>query len=236
MSFQMIAFDADDTLWHSEVHYRDTEMEMAGLLAPYGVARQDVLDALHRIEIANLAPFGYGIKGFLISMIEAAIEVTGGQVRAGDIQAIVELGRAMTSHELTLLPHAAETVARLAQRLPLMLITKGDLMDQERKIQISGLANYFSQIEIVSDKTPAVYARLLQRHGLPAERFLMVGNAVRSDILPVLSLGAWAVHVPYANSWAHEAGDVTHHDGRFYSIAHLGELPQVIEEIEGNFS
>lgn len=232
MFFEMIAFDADDTLWYSESYYREAQAAMAALLAAYRVEREAVLDALHRIEIANLAPFGYGIKGFTLSMIEAAIEATRGRVSAADIQAVIDLGRAMTGHEIRLMAHSAEAVTRLAQTHPLMVITKGDLMDQERKIAASGLASSFEWVEIVSDKTPEVYARLLQRHGIPPDRFLMVGNAIRSDILPVLAVGGWAVHVPYADSWAHESGAAPTGDGRFFTIDHLGQLPDLVGQIE----
>lgn len=233
MPFDMIAFDADDTLWHSESYYYDTQDAYVNLLAPYGVERQAALDILRRIEIENLAYFGYGLKGFTLSMVEAAVEASAERVRAADIRAIIELGRAMSRHEVRLLEHGAETVAHLAQTHRLMVITKGDLMDQERKIADSGLAKYFQQVEIVSDKTPHIYEALLRKHGVAPERFLMIGNSMRSDILPVLGLGGWAVYVPYALSWAHEAGEAPSDvDGRFYEIEHLGRLPELVTEME----
>jgi putative hydrolase of the HAD superfamily len=232
MHFDVIAFDADDTLWHSEPFYQDTQAALATLLAPYGVDRQVVLDTLHRIEIANLDSFGFGIKGFTISMIETAIEATSGKVSTADIRAIIELGKAMTGHELRLLDYSAETIAQLAKSHQLMLITKGDLMDQERKIAASGVASYFWQVEIVSDKNAETYTTLLRKHSLAPERFLMVGNSLRSDILPVLEMGGWAVFVPYALTWSHETGAAPAASDRFYEIEHLGLLPELISKIE----
>lgn len=232
MRFDVIAFDADDTLWHSESFYQDTGAALAGLLASYGVDRQTTLDILHRIEVANLPAFGFGIKGFTISMIEAAIEATSGEVSATDIRAIIELGRAMTGHELRLLDHSAEAVAQLAESYSLMMITKGDLMDQERKSAASGLASYFKHIEIVSDKSPETYTAVLNKYGLVPDRFLMIGNSIRSDILPVLEIGGWAVYVPYPLTWAHETGTAPVADHRFFEIDHLGLLPELIARIE----
>jgi putative hydrolase of the HAD superfamily len=232
MRFDVIAFDADDTLWHSEVFYQDTQSALVSLLAPYGVDSQAALEILHRIEIANLDPFGFGIKGFTISMIEAAIEATAGEVSTVDIRAIIELGKAMTGHELRLLDYSAETLAQLAKSHRLLLITKGDLMDQERKIAASGLASYFWGVEIVSDKNPETYAALLRKYSLTPEGFLMVGNSLRSDILPVLEMGGWAVYIPYALTWMHETGVAPAASQRFYEIEHLGLLPELLAEIE----
>jgi putative hydrolase of the HAD superfamily len=233
MRFETIAFDADDTLWHSEVFYKDSEVALIDLMAPYSVDRAEILDILHRIEIANLDPFGFGIKGFTISMIEAAIAATTGKVSTTDIQAIIELGKAMTGHELRLLEYSHETVTQLAKSHALMIITKGDLMDQERKIAASGLASYFEFVEIVSDKNPETYSALLRKHGLSPERFMMVGNSMRSDILPVLEMGGWAVFVPHELTWAHEKSSAPAADQRFYEIEHLGLLTELVEKIEG---
>ena len=234
MRFDAIAFDADDTLWHSERFYQDTQTALTDLMDAYCVERQEVLDILHRTEIANLASFGFGIKGFTISMIEAAIEATSGKVSTADILQIIELGKAMTGHELHLLKHSKATVKRLAKSHILMMITKGDLMDQERKITASGLASYFRHMEIVSDKNPEAYAALLRKHSLAPERFLMVGNSLRSDILPVLEIGGWAVYVPHELTWAHETGTTPAASHRFYEIDHLGLLPELIAKIEAH--
>jgi putative hydrolase of the HAD superfamily len=227
-----IAFDADDTLWHTEYYYRETEKQYLAMLAAYGVAPDEALDVLHRIEIDNLAFFGYGIRGFILSLIEAAIQVTGGQVRAADIQAIVDLGRGMTSHPIRLLEGAEEALTGLAGRR-LLLITKGDVLDQESKIRRSGLAGYFQQVEIIIDKTPEAYAALLARHSITPGSFLMVGNSLRSDIAPVLALGGYAVHVPYPLTWAHESAvDLPADRSHFFEIASLRDLPALVEKIE----
>jgi putative hydrolase of the HAD superfamily len=234
MHFETIAFDADDTLWHSEVFYQENEAALVDLIAPYGVKRQVLLEVLHRVEIDNLGPFGYGIKGFTLSMIDAAIEATSGKVSTQDIQKIIALGRAMTEHELRLLEHSQAAVAQLAESRPLMLVTKGDLQDQERKIAASGLAGYFKYVEIVSDKNTETYAALLRKHGLRPERFLMVGNSMRSDILPVLEMGGWAVYVPHELTWAHERRPAPEANQRFYEIEHLGLLEELVAKIESS--
>lgn len=232
-----IAFDADDTLWHSEYYYREAARSFTDLLEAYGVAPEGSLAALHRIEVVNLPFFGYGIRGYTISMIEAAVHVTGGQVRGADVQAIVELGRTMTSHDIRLLDGAEEALARLANRHRLLLITKGDVLDQERKIQRSGLARYFRHVEIVSDKTPAAYSLLLERHKIDPIGFLMVGNSLRSDIAPVLALGGYAVHVPYELTWAHESeADLPADRSRFFEISSLHALSELIDQIENSRS
>lgn len=235
MHFDVIAFDADDTLWHSETYYHDTQAALTAIMAPYHVDAQRALDVLHQIEIANLPSFGFGIKGFTISMVEAAIEATGGKISTADIRAIIDLGRAMTAHEIRLLDQTGEVVEALAKSHTLMLVTKGDLMDQERKIAGSGLAGYFQQVEIVSDKTPEVFRGLLRKHQLHPERFLMIGNSMRSDILPVLEIGGWAVYVPYALTWAHEIAEAPSGTHRFFEIAHLGQLPDLVTQIENGY-
>ncbi len=234
MQFDLIAYDADDTLWHTESYYRSVEQRFLEILAAYGLERTSALARFHEIEVANLPDFGYGIKGFMISLLEAAVDLTGGKVRGADVQAIIDLGRGMVRHEINFLPGAQESVARLAQTHPLALITKGDLMDQERKISASGLEDYFQHVEIISDKTPESYGRLLARLQVAPARFLMIGNSMRSDILPVLAVGGWAVHVPYATTWAHEAaGEIPATAGsRFFDLPRLDDLPELVQKIE----
>lgn len=227
-----IAFDADDTLWHTEPYYRETEQNFLALLTSYGVSEDEALGVLHRIEIDNLAFFGYGIRGFTLSMIETAIQVTAGQARSMDIQTIVDLGRKMTSHTIRLLDGVEETLNRLAARR-LLLVTKGDALDQESKLQRSGLSAYFPSVEIVIDKTEAIYTGLLARHGIDPNHFLMVGNSLRSDIAPVLALGAYAVHVPYPLSWSHESvADLPADRSRFFEISNLRDLPGLLQKID----
>jgi len=233
MFFEMIAFDADDTLWHSESFYQDTQAALAELLQPYGVEAKTVRDALFEIEVANLSTLGYGAKAFTISMVEAAIQTTGGHVSAADIEQIIRMGKAMLTHDVHLLEHSRESVVQLAQSHPLMIITKGDLMDQERKLAASGLEDFFRRIEVVSEKSPSVYESLIQKHALAPGRFLMVGNSIRSDILPVLELGGWAVYVPYHVTWAHEIVELPAGvKDRYYEIEHLGQLPELVRRLE----
>ena len=227
--FDIIAFDADDTLWHSENLYAATQSEYRQLLSGY--AAPDHIDAtLHAVEMRNLPLYGYGIKGFALSMIEAALDLSTNQIQGHEVQRVLQLARHMLSAELQLLDHAAEVVAQLAETYPLMLITKGDLFDQESKIDRSGLKPYFRQIEIVSDKTPEAYATLLARHNLEPSKFLMIGNSLRSDILPVVELGGYAIHIPYHITWAHEhVADTQATD--YETLEHLGQLPAAIERL-----
>lgn len=228
--FDIIAFDADDTLWHNETLFSITQDKFQQLLARYEGAEL-ALDTLYAIEIRNLEAFGYGIKGFTLSMIEAAIELTHGQVVAQDIQQIIDFAREMLRTPVQLLDHVAELIPRLAETYTLMLITKGDLFDQESKIAQSGLADCFAHIEIVSDKRQDTYQGLLRKHKIASERFLMVGNSLRSDILPVVALGGAAVHIPYHLTWAHEMGDASTQD--YFELEHIGLLPALLERLSG---
>lgn len=228
-NFDVIAFDADDTLWHSENLYAATQAAYRQLLGGY--AAPDRIDAvLHDTEMRNLSLYGYGIKGFALSMIEAALTLSDRRIQGHEVQQVLDLARQMLSADLQLLDHAAEIVAQLAEEYPLMLITKGDLFDQESKIERSGLKAYFRNIEIVSDKTVEAYAALLAKHHLEPARFLMVGNSLRSDILPVVALGGHAVHVPYHITWAHEHIAAPDTNG-YITLEHLGQLPAVIRRL-----
>ena len=230
-TFDVIAFDADDTLWHSEILYAAAQEEYRRLLAPY--AEAETIDrVLHHTELRNLAIYGYGIKGFALSMIEAALELSRHQITGGEVQQVLDLAKQMLSTDVELLEGVAEVVAQLAQAYPLMLITKGDLVHQEAKIEGSGLKPYFRSIEIVADKTPQSYAALLARHHVEPSRFLMIGNSLRSDVLPVLAIGGQAVHVPYAITWAHEHVDVpADQQGRYHELEHIGQLPSLVEQL-----
>ena len=228
----LIAFDADDTLWHTEHLYSDAQLRFAELLAPYGVA-DDVEQRLFQTESANLRVFGFGIKSFALSMIETAVTLTGGRIAGRDVQRVIDLAKDMLTADVQLLEHAEEAVARLAQDFPLMIITKGDLLDQESKIERSGLGRHFKYVEIVSDKNRDSYAALLARHNLRPEGFLMVGNSLRSDILPVLALGARAVYVPYHLTWAHERVDPEAlHGAEYVEVEHLGQLVEVAQKMK----
>ena len=227
----LIAFDADDTLWHTEHLYSDAQARFGQLLAPYGVTAP-IEDQLFGVESANLRFFGFGIKSFALSMIETAIQLTDGRISGQDVQRVIDLAKGMLSAEVELLDHAEATITTLARDFPLMIITKGDLLDQESKIERSGLGPHFKQIEIVSDKNPASYRALLDRHRLRPEGFLMVGNSLRSDVLPVLAIGGQAVHVPYRLTWAHERVSPEELAGAKYAeIENLGELPELIRRL-----
>ncbi len=228
--FEMIAFDADDTLWHTEQLYVDVQAQFKALLDGY-INTDALMTQFYAVEMRNLDYFGYGVKGFVLSMIETAIELTGGRVAGGDIQKLIDLGKQMLRADVQLLPEVEATVLALAQTHPLMIITKGDLFDQESKVARSGLGAHFRHVEIVSSKTPAAYTALLKKHGLAPERFLMVGNSLKSDVLPVAEIGATAVYVPYALTWEHEK--VADADAsRYRQIASLGELPALVARIE----
>ncbi|MEO1089220.1 MAG: HAD family hydrolase [Pseudomonadota bacterium] len=226
-----IAFDGDDTLWHHETFYRYTHERFRELILSH-VPDADVDGRLHATEMRNLELFGYGVKSFTLSMIETAIEITSGAIPAEGVAELIGWGKEMLAHPIELLDGVAATIDGLHGHYRLMLVTKGDLMDQESKIARSGLAERFAHIEIVSEKDVATYRRLLDRHGLAAEGFLMVGNSVRSDVLPVIEAGGRAVHVPYAVTWAHEAIDAAPCAERSFELKSIADLPALISRIE----
>ncbi len=225
-----IGFDADDTLWQNESYFRLTQDRFTTLLSDYA-GPAHLHDRLLAAERRNLGHYGFGVKGFTLSMIETAIDVTEGRVAAGVIAEIMAAGREMLAHPIELLPHAKDAVTALARDHRVLLITKGDLLDQERKLAQSGLGDLFDAVEIVSDKTAAAYARIFSRHGDGADRALMVGNSLKSDVLPVLAAGGWGVHVPHGLTWALEHAEAPAGHPRFVSLTHLGELADTVERI-----
>jgi putative hydrolase of the HAD superfamily len=229
--FDLIAFDADDTLWHNEFLYTQVQDKLKILLANY-VDSETVEQRLYETEMRNLKYYGYGIKSFTLSMIETAIALTKGKIQGAEVQQIIDFGREMLTAEVQLLEHAKETLSKLAQSYELMVITKGDLLDQKSKLSRSYLSDYFQYVEVVSDKTQQTYETLLAKHGIKPQRFLMVGNSLKSDILPVLALGGHAVYVPYQTTWVHEIVDspLVEHDG-YYELEHIGQLPGLVEEL-----
>jgi putative hydrolase of the HAD superfamily len=231
-SLTAIGFDADDTLWQNERFFRLTEERFAELLKDY--ADRDLLTArLLDAEKRNLAHYGFGIKGFTLSMIETAVEVTDGKVPATVITDILEAGRAMLAHPVETLPEARATLERLAGGYRLILITKGDLFDQERKLAASGLGNLFDAVEIVSDKSPATYEAIFKRHADGAGKSMMVGNSLKSDVVPAIRAGAWGVYVPHELTWVLEHVPEPADEPRFRRINALGKLVGLIEEIGG---
>lgn len=225
-----IGLDADDTLWHNEHLFRLTQARFADLLAAYTDA--DHLGArLLAAERRNLGRYGYGIKGFVLTMIETAIEVTEGRVSASVIADLMAAGREMLDHPIDLLPQARPVVSALAGRYRLVLITKGDLVDQERKLAQSGLGDLFNGVEIVSEKTCATYANIFARHGTGADSGMMVGNSLRSDVLPALEAGAWATYVPHALTWELEQAEEPGGHARYHSLPDLGALPDLVNHL-----
>lgn len=228
-----IGFDADDTLWQNERFFRLTQDHFAELLADY-TDRTTLMARLLDAEKRNLGHYGFGIKGFVLSMIETAIQVTEARVPADVIAELLTAGRDMLRHPIELLPHAQEAIVALAPSHKLVLITKGDLLDQERKLAQSGLGDLFDAVEIVSDKTPEVYARIFARHGDGAEAALMVGNSMRSDVIPPIVAGGWGVHVPHGLEWEMEHAEPPLEHPRFRALPHLGALPDLVGWIDGS--
>lgn len=226
-----IAFDADDTLWHNERFFRMTHDHFADLLADYA-GRDHLEERLLEAERRNVGRYGFGIKGFTLSMIETALAVTENRVPGRVIGELVAAGREMLAHPIELLPHARETVEALKDRHRLFVITKGDLLDQERKVAQSGLGEIFDAVEIVSDKTAPVYAGIFRRLGVAPDSAMMVGNSLKSDVLPVLALGGWGIHVPHDLTWALEHETAPESEARFRTIDDLGALPALIGLIE----
>jgi putative hydrolase of the HAD superfamily len=226
-----IGFDADDTLWHNETIFERVHERYRALLARYHDAAT-VDRTLLVTEKRNLELYGYGVKGFTLSAIETAIELTSGRISAEEIRLLIAHGQEMLAHPVELLDGVVETLAALSADYRLLVITKGDLRDQERKLAKSGIAARFHQIEIVSEKDVATYASILRRHGIAPTRFLMVGNSLKSDILPVLSLGAAGAHIPYHLTWALEhSEDPPPSAGRFFRLQTLRELPEIVRKL-----
>jgi putative hydrolase of the HAD superfamily len=229
-SITTIGFDADDTLWQNEQFFRRSERHFADLLSAH-VEVADLPDRLLTIEKRNLDLYGFGIKGFTLSLIETAVEVTEGQVPASVIAEILAAGREMLRHPVETLPHVQETLEQLADRYRLVLITKGDLFDQERKLAQSGLGDFFDAVEIVSNKDSATYERIFSRHGDGAERAMMIGNSLKSDVVPAIEAGSWGVFVPHELTWVLEHVDAPVAEPRFREIGHLGELVPLLAKI-----
>lgn len=227
-----IGFDADDTLWHNERFFHLTQQSVFEMLKPYSNP-DDLAARLLAAERRNLGHYGFGIKGFTLSMIETAIEVSDGHVPARVIADIMAAGRDMLRHPIELLPGAGDAVEALAATHRIVLITKGDLLDQERKLAQSGLGEMFDAVEIVSDKTPDIYARIFNAHGSGAQDGLMVGNSMKSDVLPMIVAGGHGVFVPAALGWALEEAQAPIAEARFHEIEAIARLEELVSQIEG---
>ena len=221
--FDIIAFDADDTLWHSEDGFHASEQRFVELVSPFAADGIDVKAALTGVERKNLPVFGYGVKAFGLSAVEAALTITEGRVPTAVIGELLDMIRRTLTEPVRLLPHIPEVLAQVGRHYRLILITKGDLIHQTHKVETSGLAHHFTDVEIVLEKDPPTYDRLFGKLGVAAERVCMVGNSVRSDILPVMALGGTAVHVPYPLLWELEHVD---HDEHFAELASITDLPE----------
>jgi putative hydrolase of the HAD superfamily len=226
----VIAFDADDTLWHTESLFVETQARLTAILDRYA-PHAEVVARLQETEHRNLALFGYGIKGFILSMVETAIEISGRRVRAEEIHEILMMGRAMLDSPLDLLDGVIETLEALAGRHRLFLITKGDLLDQTNRIEKSGLAAHFAHIEIVPRKTPETYRQIFVRHGVAPQEVMMIGNSIPSDVLPVLEIGGYGVHIPYRLTAAFERHEALPRHTRFHQLAAIAELPALIRRL-----
>ncbi|MCC8410136.1 HAD family hydrolase [Mucilaginibacter sp. UR6-1] len=227
MSIKVIAFDADDTLWVNEPYFRRTEEAFYILLNEY--LQQHALEReLLKTEIANLKLYGYGVKGFILSMIETALQVTNNTIPAEIIGRILDLGKALLDEPIELLDGVEEVLGTLKERYRLVVATKGDLLDQERKLKKSGLNHYFHHIEIMSEKDDANYLKLVKHLDIQPDELLMIGNSLKSDIMPVLNIGGSAIHVPYHITWAHEQIEDTIDNDKFESIASIREILKMV--------
>jgi len=235
MNIDMIGFDADDTLWHTETHYRQAQEDFEHLLNPWAKA-EHISQVLDQVIIKNLPGYGYGIKAFTLSLIEAAIHISKGEISGEQVDLILSIGKKMLAAEIVLRPHVLDTLQALKPSYPLMIITKGDLLDQTTKVTHSGIGDYFSIVEVVNEKTPEAYAHLFEKHHIRPDHFLMVGNSIRSDIHPILALGSNAVHIPADSTWEHEMvpGFDTAQRG-FFELQHMGQLPDLINRISTHY-
>ncbi|WP_147654049.1 HAD family hydrolase [Vulcaniibacterium gelatinicum] len=232
-AIRLVGFDGDDTLWRSQDYFDAAQAEFERLLGAW-VDLNDarVQERLYETEKRNIAVFGYGVKGMVLSMIETAVALTGARIGAAELHRIVEMGKELLQHPVELLPGIPEAVAEIAREHEVVLITKGDLFHQEAKVRHSGLADLFHRIEVVSEKDPPTYARVLAEFGLPPQQFAMIGNSLRSDIAPVLALGGAGVHMPYHTTWAHETeAEVAPDSPRLRTVSGAHELPEAVRAL-----
>ena len=226
----LIAFDADDTLWHNLVHFDAAQKQFGEMFSNF-LPAAEATARLNGAEKSNIKLYGFGVKSFTLSMIETAIEVSGGTVDSAMISRLIAMGRDMLDHDIELLPHVEETLKALHGNYRLLLITKGDLHHQESKVLASGLAHFFEAVEIVSDKKPETYVRICQRYGGKVERALMAGNSIRSDVLPMIEAGGYGVYVPFDILWDHEHQEVPAQTPRFYAVEDMLGVVDVVNQL-----
>jgi putative hydrolase of the HAD superfamily len=227
MNLKVIAFDADDTLWVNEPYFQAVEQRFCALLEDY-LPHHDLAHELFRTEMDNLALYGYGVKGFMLSMVETALRVSNHTVPPEIIAKIIEYGKEMLAQPIELLDGVETVLASLKGKYKIVLATKGDLLDQQRKLKKSNLTHYFHHIEIMSDKQEADYQQLIKRLRIKPEQFLMIGNSLKSDVLPVLNIGGYAVHIPYHTTWAHEKVEKSVQHERFFAIEKMEEVLKIV--------
>ncbi len=225
-NIKVVGFDADDTLWINENFFRDAEAEFASLMSNFA-DENTVVDTLYKIEYQNIPIYGFGIKAFMLSVMETATLLGGSGIDSALINKILEIGKRMLTMPVELLPGAQEALEAFAPHHKLVLATKGDLNDQQRKLRLSGLKDYFCHVEIMSDKTETDYCKLLKQIKLEPSNFMMIGNSLKSDVLPVLKLGGKAVHIPYHITWAHEVVETPVEHPNLYTVQSLLELKRV---------
>jgi putative hydrolase of the HAD superfamily len=227
-NIKVIGFDADDTLWVNETYFREAELEFAKLMAPYETANK-IDQELFKKEIENLPLYGYGVKGFVLSMVEMAVEISNNSVSNNTIVKILNIGKQMLNAPVELLDGVEDVLKTLSKKYKLIVLTKGDLLDQERKLEKSNLISYFHHIEVMSDKQDANYSKVLDHLDITPSEFLMIGNSLKSDILPLVNIGAEAIHVPFHTTWLHEqVNEKETKDKAFKTITSLSELKMML--------
>ncbi len=230
--FDWIAFDADDTLWKNEELYLHGRQVFLQILADYNI-NQDALDRVDEFEVENIQYYGYGVMSFALSMIEMVIELTEERIHPRDIRKLLNLAKAMLTAEVEVFDGVRQLLEVISKEYPLMLITKGDLFHQQRKLEASGLAGFFQAVEVVSDKTPEVYREILERHQINPRHFIMVGNSLRSDVIPVLKLGAWSIYLSDHLTWSHEDDPLVEiNQDRFREVKEISQVLSAVEALE----
>ncbi|WP_397362633.1 HAD family hydrolase [Olleya sp. R77988] len=224
---KVIGFDADDTLWVNETYFRDAEKEFAKLLSQFETENK-IDQELFKMEMKNLPIYGYGVKGFVLSMVEMAIELSNNTVPPQTISNILEIGKKMINKEVELIEGVEKVLQHLSKKYRLIVATKGDLLDQERKLEKSGLLDYFHHIEILSDKKESNYSKLLNHLDIKPSEFLMIGNSLKSDVLPLINIKANAIHIPFHTTWQHERVNVNEKEARFLTLKSILELPNLL--------
>jgi putative hydrolase of the HAD superfamily len=223
MNQKVIAFDADDTLWHNEPYFDEAQAKFCELFAGYA-SNQEILQLILNHQVKNLPLYGFGIKAFVLSMIESALELTNGQISGNGIEKILKIGKDLLEKPVELLPNVEDVLKQLHGNFKLVVATKGDLKDQHRKLHDSGIGHYFHHIEVMSDKKEIDYQKMLGRLDIQPENFIMIGNSLKSDVLPVLNIGGYAVHIPYHTTWEYEKIDFEIQHDNFQALSSINQV------------